>query len=72
MSGLLMTMSGPGPLWLPLQDTAKMMGLPLADDQLQGITQGNQPALAAQCAYLPYVIHIDDCVAVNSSELLLF
>ena len=51
---------------LPVQNTADIVGLPLADNQLEGIAQSHQPALAAQRAHLPDVVHVHDRVAVNS------
>ena len=54
---------------LPVQDLADGMGLPLTDHQLQGVTEGDQPALAGKRAHLAHVIHIDDGVAVDALKL---
>ena len=42
------------------------MGLPLADDELKGIAQREEPALAAEGAHLAHVIHIHQRVPVDT------
>jgi hypothetical protein len=45
------------------------MSLPLADDQLLLVAQREQPALAAQRAHLPNVIHVHDGISMNPLKL---
>ena len=63
-------MSGPGRKWLPVQDPADTMSLALAYHDLQGVAQCNEPTLTAHRAHLSNVVHIYDCVAVDSLKLL--
>ena len=52
-----------------MQYLSDIMGLAFADDQLQGVAEGDEPALAAKRAHLAYMIDIDDGVAMHSLKI---
>src|ERR1035441_3716194 len=53
----------------PLKDLPDLVGLALADHELQPVAESDAPALAAERGELTDVIHIHDCVAVHPLEL---
>ena len=53
-----------------MEDAADIVCLALADDQLQRVAQGDQPALTAERAHLPDVVDIHDRIPMDSLELL--
>ena len=53
-----------------MQNRADVVGLPLAHNELQGVAQRHEPALTAENAHLPYMVHIYDRVSMHSLELL--
>ena len=55
---------------LPMQYPPDVVSLTLAGDELQGVAERDEPALAAERTHLSDVVHIHDRVAVNPLELL--
>src|ERR1019366_5380133 len=53
----------------PLEDLPELVGLALADNQLQPVAESNGPALAAERGELADVIHIHDGIAVHPLKL---
>src|ERR1035441_2142455 len=53
----------------PLEDLPDLVGLALADHQLQPVAESNGPALAAERGELADVIHVYDGVAVHPLKL---
>jgi hypothetical protein len=58
-----------GGLGLPLQNLANLVGLPFADNNLQGIAECDAPALATHRGHLADLIDVYDSVAVNPLKL---
>jgi hypothetical protein len=54
---------------LPAQKLADIVGLAFADNQLQRVAEGYEPALTAQGAHFAHMVHVDDGIAVNPLEL---
>src|SRR5579862_2080407 len=54
---------------LPAQYIANGVSLALTGDELQRVTERDQPALTAQRTHLANMIYVDDCVPMHSLEL---
>ena len=53
---------------LPVQELANISRLPFARNKLLIVTQSDQPSLATDGTHLPDVIHIHQCITMNSSK----
>ena len=68
-SGLYCPADGRRSTRLPLENLPDLVGLALADNQLERVAERDVPALAAERRQLTDVVHIHDSVAVYPLKL---